>query len=1374
MPTYSDEELNYFRLCKIITSVIPEGLREIFKQQWDTHYTTTHGPWMDTPANFASFQSMESPRNRKKNKRLLGIMKNGDRTNWDSTCLSYAILFSDSVGPRLQPNVKNSVNILRESRNEVAHNTKGRLKDADFQTFVQKIMIAFKTLKLDTIYLLELKRQKSFPTRELNIIKKELEDEKKRNTEPIPFCVLPPKSFHDQITREHEVQDISKKMKELSNRKMGETKTVYLSGNPGCGKSVLAGQIGDEYFDSDDTVQPAFVMTINAATMDTLLQSYIDFAARLNCYPDSITEITTSKDLSQEKQILQLKALTAKQVDKYASWLMIVDNVTNLKTYSKFWPQFGEKTSGVGQILVTTQDEHCIPDNFHTQHVSLKRGMSEGDAIEVLSNVSGIREDDERMLEVAKSLDLQPLALACAGVYMKKATSTTWQQFLEKLDQGKREATEKMFQESSLNYPMSMTLAVQMALERETSGSKVMFHAFEFLSVLANDPIPMKNVVEYVMKCLPQEDEEVVESTVASSSLLMTSDDGGELLTHQIVYHCLQDHDQVKGKNVDIFSATETFSYVLKFFNKNAVKDIVKSRGFLNHFERFSRLLPLYIVQQQSKCQSYLNEHGETFIKILNTIGSICSVHGKFKTAKMFFQLSLSMQLPFFVKEMENLFVESDIVKFNDVRKGLDMILEKAMSIFKNKNVSCDQPDLTLLSCHHESLNETEKRNIAETLSSLGIALSNLGEFSEARDCHKVALNICELECSNLGEFYEARSCLKSVRDICEVHCSNLGEFYKVRDCLKGALEICELEYAFNLLWLKLKAAILDNLVEISKEMQVKKDVQQYGQYCLFINEKIRKFALSSRKSTCFYNEGHGLFYNEGRGLNANVYIKASSYYGLGKSLYSLAAHSEDRYSAKCVKGAITHFKKALKRYESVYHDRNHPKVAHTLNQLGRCAFRLEKYDEAKSYHEEALSIYKSIYTEDHPMVGSTLSNLDIAEVLRDLHEYTEARMCYEDALAIGNSKDYPCITESLLDLGDSCYEEEMYSEALRCYEIALAAGDHLPYTSLDKISTAFHVQRQPHEAKSLYNKALTTGYGKDCPLVVKEIFNLGTVLRRHGKLNKAKSWYDKAFATGYGKDCPSVGEEIFHLGTLLRHQGQLNEAKSCYDNALTTGYGKDCPLPGRSIFELGTALHHQGQLNDAKSCYDNARTTGYGKDCPSVGEAIFKLGTSVRNQGQLNDAKSCYENALTTGYGKDCPSVGEEIFQLGTALRYQGQLNGAKSWYDKALATGYGKDCPSVGEEIFKLGTALRNQGQLNEAKSCYDSALTTGYGKDCPPVGEEIFKLGTALRNQGQLNEAKSCYDSALTTGYGKDCPPVGEEIFKLGTALRNQGQL
>jgi len=36
---FTNEELHYFRVCNIVTRIIPDGLRKIFKQQWDALYT---------------------------------------------------------------------------------------------------------------------------------------------------------------------------------------------------------------------------------------------------------------------------------------------------------------------------------------------------------------------------------------------------------------------------------------------------------------------------------------------------------------------------------------------------------------------------------------------------------------------------------------------------------------------------------------------------------------------------------------------------------------------------------------------------------------------------------------------------------------------------------------------------------------------------------------------------------------------------------------------------------------------------------------------------------------------------------------------------------------------------------------------------------------------------------------------------------------------------------------------------------------------------------------------------------------------------------------------------------------------------------------
>ena len=52
---YSAEQLNFFRLCHIVFDIVPEGLRKIFKQEWDALYTTAHGQWDDTPVKLCFF-----------------------------------------------------------------------------------------------------------------------------------------------------------------------------------------------------------------------------------------------------------------------------------------------------------------------------------------------------------------------------------------------------------------------------------------------------------------------------------------------------------------------------------------------------------------------------------------------------------------------------------------------------------------------------------------------------------------------------------------------------------------------------------------------------------------------------------------------------------------------------------------------------------------------------------------------------------------------------------------------------------------------------------------------------------------------------------------------------------------------------------------------------------------------------------------------------------------------------------------------------------------------------------------------------------------------------------------------------------------------
>ena len=168
---YSEEQLNYFRVCHIATDILPPALRLLFKQEWDNRYKATYGEWKDTPQNGLDFKNGESLANQRKNARLLATMANGDRAEWDCTMLFYAILFSDSIHG-LSPMIRTNVDDLRKFRNEdFAHMTEGQLSNADFSITVAKVETSFTALGLSTADIQTVSKQKSFPTDELQNVK---------------------------------------------------------------------------------------------------------------------------------------------------------------------------------------------------------------------------------------------------------------------------------------------------------------------------------------------------------------------------------------------------------------------------------------------------------------------------------------------------------------------------------------------------------------------------------------------------------------------------------------------------------------------------------------------------------------------------------------------------------------------------------------------------------------------------------------------------------------------------------------------------------------------------------------------------------------------------------------------------------------------------------------------------------------------------------------------------------------------------------------------------------------------------------------------------------------------------------------------------
>ena len=108
-----------------------------------------------------------------------------------------------------------------------------------------------------------------------------------------------------------------------------------------------------------------------------------------------------------------------------------------------------------------------------------------------------------------------------------------------------------------------------------------------------------------------------------------------------------------------------------------------------------------------------------------------------------------------------------------------------------------------------------------------------------------------------------------------------------------------------------------------------------------------------------------------------------------------------------------------------------HPRVASTLNELGRVAVSLGQLDKAETYFQRELAIYRAVYDDKHYLIGVALSNL--SGVALERKNYDKAEALLHDALARYASTlppDHQLIGIGRVRLGHVLLREKRFAEA--------------------------------------------------------------------------------------------------------------------------------------------------------------------------------------------------------------------------------------------------------------------------------------------------------------------------------------------------------
>ena len=1032
---YTEEQLNYYRICCIATDELTEGLRTIFKQEWDNHYATTLGEWKDEAKNGQDFKNGESPRNQARNQELLATMINGNRAEWDCTMLFYAILFSDCVGRDLSSVVRSNVDDLRKFRDKVfAHLPPGHISEPKFQSAIAKVLGAFQALGLSTAKIQEIRNQAYFSTshlknvfKEVNKLKQEvkvLEDQ--LQSEATPFCILPPKPSHDIVARNDEVANIIRVLKQLKETNEIRLSYLYISGNPGSGKSQLAGLVAEQIFmQSTD----AFVMTLNASNLDRLLDSYVSFARHLKCPEYAVTNTLNDKDLKTEEKIAYIKSLAGSKVELYASWLLLVDNVVSIPEMNAHLPDTGNSHWSKGQLLITSQDTTSIPpDNSFIEQMSVSKGMAPSDATSLLAAISGI-DDDETAQKVAHALDYQPLALASAATFVKQlcdskpSSNLGWRDFLEKLDEGQLKNTKSFLSNTNASYPYSITTAIALAVEKSMSSDRVLKHAFNVISLSAPQPLNLDIVTNYIQKAEENRDmktegafndKDLIGLTISKSSLLLLEEDNSEIYVriHQVVRDVIErlskQHWETQRFDVVHVSILSLNQFIvdrkadLNDYTANGFKSLVPHLRFLStHIET--------IFKENDLSEVIKNKifNFKDYVSYFIVFGQICYVHFDLKAAKRF--ASLALKLISQDSMLDHVYAASAHSLMAQV------LCEEGKLHFKLSLAR----QLQLLGSEHPS--------VASSYDSLANVVKHQGDLKQAKKYHERALAIRQ---KTLGPQHP--DVATSYNNLANV-LRDQGDPMEAKEYHERALDIRQQTLGPQHPDV---ATSYNNLADVLRDQGDLKQAKGYNERALNIRQKT---------------------------LGPQHPDVATSY----NNLATVLSGQGDLKQAK------EYHERALAIKEQTLGPQ-HPDVATSYNNLANVLRDQGDLKKAKEYLERALAIRLQTLGPQHPDVATSYNNL--ANVLRDQGDLKKAKEYHERALAIMQETlgpQHPDVAGSYSKLANVLGDQGDLKEAKKYHVRSLAirqqtlGPQHLSVaTSYDNVAAVLHKQGDLKQAK--------------------------------------------------------------------------------------------------------------------------------------------------------------------------------------------------------------------------------------------------------------------------------------------------------------------
>ncbi len=272
--------------------------------------------------------------------------------------------------------------------------------------------------------------------------------------------------------------------------------------------------------------------------------------------------------------------------------------------------------------------------------------------------------------------------------------------------------------------------------------------------------------------------------------------------------------------------------------------------------------------------------------------------------------------------------------------------------------------------------------------------------------------------------------------------------------------------------------------------------------------------------------------------------------------------------------------------------------AARLLDHVGHYLYRRAEYPEARLRYEQALAI---LAEEEEPLLtAQILSDLGILHLM--LADYVQAEQYLTRALNMRKhtlEPSHPDTARSLNDLAGVYHNQGNYAQAEPLYREALAIQEQAPQEqgpalarTLNNLALLHYSQQQYSEAEALYARALAVrekSLGSQHADTAQSLLNLAHVYRLQQRYAEAEPLFTRALAIyeeTAGPDHAYTGIALGGLGLLLVDQQRSAEAEPLLARALAIWeqtLGADHPRNVGALNALATIALHQGRYAEAE-----------------------------------------------------------------------------------------------------------------------------------------------------------------------------------------------